>query len=112
MKEKLKAATKKPNNGRGCACFELTHPSAQSVSVAGSFNDWQPAATPMIALGDGHWRTEINLPLGRYEYRLVVDGEWVDDPAAKETVGNPFGGLNAVLEVRPPDTTSNKAKKI
>ena len=102
MKQKIKAAAKQADSGNGCACFELTHLTAQLVSVAGSFNDWQPAATPMIALGEGLWRTEINLPPGRYEYRLVVDGQWMDDPAAKETVDNPFGGLNAVLDVRPP----------
>jgi len=29
----------------------------------------------------------------------VVDGQWIDDPAAKESVANPFGGFNAVLIV-------------
>lgn len=99
MKQKIKAAAKQADSDNGCACFELTHPTAQSVSVAGSFNDWQPAATPMIALGKGHWRKVLTLPPGRYEYRFVVDGQWVDDVAAKETVSNPFGGLNALLSV-------------
>jgi hypothetical protein len=31
------------------------------------------------------------LPSGRYEYRFVVDGQWTDDPAAGETVMNPYG---------------------
>ena len=66
--------------------------------MAGSFNDWHPAATPMVRL-DGEWAKEMTLPPGRYEYRLVVDGQWIDDPAAKETVPNPFGGFNAVLIV-------------
>ena len=42
--------------------------------------------------------TELALPPGTYEYRLVVDGEWIADPSAKETVPNPFGGVNSVLK--------------
>lgn len=53
----------------------------------------------MILLGDGKWAKELALPPGRYEYRFVVDGQWVDDPAAKESVPNPVGGFNAVLVV-------------
>ena len=53
----------------------------------------------MIRLSQGNWVKELTLPPGRYEYRFVVDNQWVDDPAAKEIVPNPFGGVNAVLVV-------------
>ena len=36
---------------------------------------------------------------GTYEYCLVVDGKWMPDPLARETVPNPFGGSNSVLKV-------------
>lgn len=81
--------------------LQLTWPGAQEVSIAGSFNDWHPSVTPMIRLSDGQWAKELSLAPGRYEYRFVVDGEWVDDPAATELIPNPFGSANAVLEVRP-----------
>jgi hypothetical protein len=29
----------------------------------------------------------------------VVDGQWMPDPLARETVTNPFGGRNSVLKV-------------
>ena len=77
----------------------LQHPGAASVFIAGSFNEWSPDATPMLKVGEGSWVTEIALPPGRYEYRFVVDGEWMDEPQAVETVPNPFDGLNAVLSV-------------
>lgn len=64
-------------------CLELTHPTAQKACIAGSFNDWHPSVTPMIRLHDGKWAKELAMPPGRYEYRFVVDGEWVDDPAAQ-----------------------------
>lgn len=87
--------------GSQCVCLEITWPGAQEVSIAGSFNDWHPNVTPMIRLSDGKWAKELSLAPGRYEYRFVVDGEWVDDPAAAELIPNPFGSANAVLEVRP-----------
>jgi 1,4-alpha-glucan branching enzyme len=78
---------------------EFAHPRASAVAIAGTFNDWRPEATPMISLGDGRWRKELALPPGVYEYRLVVDGEWMLDPQGQATVPNPFGGLNSVLKV-------------
>lgn len=99
MSKKQKSKTTGAESHLHCGCVEFIHPSANEVCIAGSFNDWHPKATPMILLGDGKWAKELALPPGRYEYRLVVDGQWVDNPAAKESVPNPFGGLNAVLAV-------------
>jgi 1,4-alpha-glucan branching enzyme len=79
--------------------IEFTHPTAQSVSVAGTFNDWHPGATEMIAMGNGRWVKELTLPPGFYEYRLVVDGEWMANPNAPESAANPYGGINSVLRV-------------
>ena len=79
--------------------FEFTHPTARSVCIAGTFNNWRPEAKPMHPTGNGHWLKESALPAGTYEYRLVVDGQWMPDPLAKETVPNPFGGRNSVLRV-------------
>lgn len=71
----------------------------RTVCVAGSFNDWQPSATPMIAVGNGRWFKELSLPPGRYGYRLLVDDQRIDDPSAKELVPNPHGGRNGVMVV-------------
>ena len=79
--------------------FEFTHSTASSVCIAGTFNDWNAEAKPMHPLGDGRWLKETVLPPGTYEYCLVVDGEWMPDPRARETVPNPFGGRNSLLKV-------------
>jgi 1,4-alpha-glucan branching enzyme len=79
--------------------FEFTHPTATTVCIAGTFNDWQPEAKPMMPIGDGRWLKETALPPGIYEYCLVVDGEWMPDPGTRETVPNPFGGMNSLLKV-------------
>ena len=79
--------------------FEFNSPTAESVFIAGTFNEWQPNATPMIALGEGRWAKDLALPPGDYEYCLVVDGQWTPDPQATETAPNPFGGVNSVRKV-------------
>jgi 1,4-alpha-glucan branching enzyme len=79
--------------------FEFTHPTARTVSVAGCFNNWQPEAKALHPSGGGRWLKETVLTPGTYEYRFVVDGQWIPDPLATETVPNSFGGRNSVLRV-------------
>jgi 1,4-alpha-glucan branching enzyme len=79
--------------------FQFTHPTARTVSIAGSFNDWKPETKPLHSMGDSYWVGEMVLLPGTYEYCLVVDGQWIPDPLAKETVANPYGGRNSVLSV-------------
>ena len=79
--------------------FEFTHPTATTVCLAGTFNHWQPEAKTLHSSGVGHWWKEMELAPGTYEYCLVVDGEWMPDPLARETVPNAFGGRNSVLKV-------------
>jgi hypothetical protein len=72
----------------------------ESVAVAGSFNGWDPAATPM-ALEEGVWTIMLVLPPGDHEYMFVEDGkEWVTDPQAPDTRQDGFGGANGLLAVR------------
>jgi 1,4-alpha-glucan branching enzyme len=79
--------------------FEFTHATAKIVCVAGTFNHWQPEAKTLHSSGVGHWWKETALAPGSYEYCFVVDGEWIPDPLARESVANPFGGRNSVLTV-------------
>lgn len=100
MKTKSKSKTGQQTRSQTLR-IEFHDEAAQAVFVAGTFNDWRPGAVPMIHVGEGRWVKELSLPPGRYEYRLVVDGQWICDPAAVEKVPNPFGGMNAVL-IAPP----------
>src|SRR5205814_1760448 len=79
--------------------IQFHHPGATQVSVAGSFNDWNPQATPLSAEGNGTWKTELSLQPGTYEYRFVVDGVWADDPNCGRSIPNPFGSVNSILQV-------------
>ena len=79
--------------------FLLNMPTARNASLAGSFNGWDPKRTPLKQEQKGDWKTTLWLPPGRYEYRFVVDGNWLSDPRAKESVANGFGSTNSVLVV-------------
>jgi 1,4-alpha-glucan branching enzyme len=89
--------------------FEFTDPTARAVGIAGTFNNWQPEAKPMHRTGAGHWLKEAALAPGTYEYCLVVDGQWRPDPLARETVSNPFGGRNSLLNVATSPEAAHRA---
>ena len=78
---------------------ELVEPAARQVFVAGSFNGWKPETTPLVSMGNGRWKGDLNLGPGRHEYLFVVDGQWRPDPNASDSVQNPFGGRNSVVTV-------------
>lgn len=88
--------------------FEFTDRAAQLVCVAGSFNGWKPEAKALHADGTGKWWKETPLKPGSYEYCFVVDGRWIADPQARESVANPFGGKNSVLKINPRPTSALK----
>jgi chromosome partitioning protein len=85
----------------GETVFVTLYPRAESVFIAGDFNNWQPEKTPMEKVGDsGVWQTKLELPRGKHRYRLVVDGKWQQDPYNGKTEPNAFGDLNSVVEVK------------
>jgi 1,4-alpha-glucan branching enzyme len=79
--------------------FILNSPQARAVAVAGAFNDWDVKRTPLRQEAGGSWKTTVWLPTGRYEYRFIVDGQWISDPSARETTPNAFGSTNSIVVV-------------
>ncbi len=79
--------------------FKLSSPKAKKVSVAGSFNNWDTAQLSAKKDTKGNWAVKVNLKPGRYEYKFIVDGSWINDPSAK-TVYNSFGTQNSIIEVK------------
>ncbi len=80
--------------------FALLKPDAKRVSLCGEFNKWSPEATPMQRAEGGFWEKTVALAPGKYQYKFVVDGQWMHDPKAKENTPNQLGSLNSVVEVR------------
>ena len=74
---------------------------ADSVAVAGDFNNWDPLTTQMQKDGVGLWRASIAIPgPGRYEYKFIVDRtNWLEDPSNGLKVSDNYGGFNSLLVV-------------
>jgi chromosome partitioning protein len=80
--------------------FTTLYPRASTVQIAGDFNNWQPDQTPLTKIADnGVWQIKLPITRGKYRYRLVIDGQWQQDPYNETTELNPYGELNSVLEV-------------
>lgn len=80
--------------------FYLTAPSASKVSVAGTFNSWDYKKAPLVKGKDNTWRTSLNLKPGRYEYKFVVDGNWITDPKNSNRSWSSLGTENSIVEVK------------
>ncbi len=84
----------------GKVVFSTLYPRAQTVQIAGDFNDWNPEQTEMQKVSEnGKWQLQLPLEKGAYRYRFVVDGQWQQDPYNELTEMNPFGGMNSVMYV-------------
>lgn len=79
--------------------FSYLAPEARSVQVAGDFTGWQQAPLALRKLKSGLWKKTVSLAPGQYAYRLLVDGQWEDDPECKVKQPNDFGGDNCICVV-------------
>ena len=79
--------------------FSYVAPEAQSVLLAGDFTGWQQAPVTLKKDKTGAWKKTLSLAPGKYEYRLLVDGQWRDDPQCPNHQPNQFGGHNCVCVV-------------
>jgi 1,4-alpha-glucan branching enzyme len=75
-------------------------PEAKRVCLAGDFNQWDTESMRLRKSKDGTWKRKIRLQPGRYEYRLLADGDWVHDVQGAEAVPNAYGTLNCVIHIK------------
>jgi len=103
------------------AYLDLDAPLATNVFVAGLFNEWDATATPMTRReDDGWWYVELALFPGRYAYKFVVDGNWIEDPLAgdairdgnRNTENSQFNPANRRVETRPVRPVSTAASLV
>ena len=85
----------------GRVVFSTMYPRAQTVQIAGDFNEWKPETAAFKRVAEtGKWQLSLPLPQGLYRYRLVVDGQWQQDPYNDWIEMNPYGEFNSVLNVQ------------
>ena len=92
---------KPPRVKNGRLLFVFHDDTADTVSLAGDFNGWSQAATPLTRNGSGLWSTEIVAPqAGRFEYKFIINGQrWIEDPSNGLKTPDNYGGLNSVLVI-------------
>ena len=81
--------------------FSIEAEEAKKVSVVGSFNDWNTKKAPLKKLKNGTFKGTIDLEKDTaYEFKYVVDGDYVNDAAADAYAWNDFAGAeNSVVNV-------------
>lgn len=67
--------------------FNYINANAKEVFLAGTMNEWATDATPMTKDGDT-FSVTLTLEAGTHEYKFVVDGGWINDPANAEKADN------------------------
>jgi hypothetical protein len=60
---------------------------AKQVIVAGSFNKWREDELLMNKTSNG-WELPYTLGAGNYEYKFIIDGKWITDPANSMSSAN------------------------
>ncbi|MDT8384325.1 MAG: AAA family ATPase [Gammaproteobacteria bacterium] len=71
----------------------------RDLQIAGEFNGWIPDEGIETVEENGTLRKIFFAPAGEYQYRLVIDGKWRNDPTNPEQVLNPMGVHNSMLRV-------------
>lgn len=69
---------------------------AKKVEIAGDFNDWQRNEFYMEKTHDG-WTFSYLLAPGNYQYKFIVDGNWMTDPGNPSIVNDGKGNMNSYL---------------
>jgi uncharacterized protein YceK len=95
--ERAHVAGKQVNCG---VVFIYDNPFAVEVYIAGDFNNWNKDSTKMRKDESGVFKAKINIQPGTYQYKYVVDGDWITDPSNPDTTPDSYGGLNSVITVK------------
>jgi 1,4-alpha-glucan branching enzyme len=75
------------------------YPRAHKVFLAGTFNNWQPNDLQMQNI-NGVWTLPYTLPAGNYQYKFIVDDNWILDPTNQHK-GRDGDEINSFLSVSP-----------
>ncbi|MCX6927540.1 MAG: isoamylase early set domain-containing protein [Verrucomicrobia bacterium] len=68
--------------------FICNAPQAQSVSLVGDFNGWNPLTHVMKQMPDRCWLLTVELKHGHHRYAFLVDGVLTLDPRAQGITRN------------------------
>jgi len=79
--------------------FRFDNTKFKRVQIAGEFNNWVPDKDVETEIQDGAVQKKLLVKPGGYEYRLIIDGVWQQDPANPEMTPNDMGEYNSLIHV-------------
>lgn len=79
--------------------FAVEAKQATEVAVIGDFNQWKAAEGSLSKLKNGTFKGSFDLPKdSEYEFKYIIDGEYVNEPEADFQRWNEYGGSeNSVI---------------
>jgi hypothetical protein len=84
--------------GEGSANFHFAGDPGQRVTVAGSFNAWDPFIHELLEVSPGIYELSLQIPPGEYHYVFIYRGQRVPDPLNRQLLygadGRPVSGLS------------------
>jgi hypothetical protein len=85
---------------KGNTTFRLKgYADASLVVLSGTFNNWNQSQLLFAREGDA-WVCRVDLDPGVYQYKFIVDGDWLLDPSNPDTAEDEAGNVNNVIEVK------------
>ena len=93
--ERIRMASRSPLVESGRVTF-VYRGAAERVEVVGDFTGWSPRGLVMRELPGAKvkYLTRSFSPRARVEYKLIVDGKWIEDPLNPNKIDNGVGGFN------------------
>jgi 5'-AMP-activated protein kinase regulatory beta subunit len=101
LKGVLTMNKKQKKTNRRRITFLINAPEARKVSLVGEFNNWNPGKHPMKSEDKGQWIKTVMLNPGTYEYKFLVDENWLLDTKNDHSRLNCYGTLNSLITVSP-----------
>ncbi len=99
LEKKMKALLKERLPRLTEVVFSVLAPDAKEVHITGDFNHWKLDNATRMEQDNGAWRKKLNLSAGKYHYRFVIDGKWVEDANNPIREVNPYGSMDSLIEV-------------
>ena len=72
---------------------------ANKVILSGTFNRWDESGFKMKPTEEG-WEVTLQLRPDIYQYKFIVDGDWIEDPENPSKVKNEYDGYNSVINIK------------
>jgi len=80
--------------------FKITAPPHAKVQIAGDFNGWQPQGLQFDSTHvEPFWLKQVELQPGAYQYKYLINGNWIPDPGNRLHVDDSLGGVNSLIEI-------------